>query len=94
MTAVSAKGERLCLASCTWPHFSPTNTHVRTDVGPGVAGLAQMPIGALFKENHKIMSAKLETKVNTTLQVERITTCYPLFFETDKYHGYFTNPGK
>lgn len=35
-------------------------------MGPGVAGLAQMPFGALFKENHKIMSAKLETKVNTT----------------------------
>lgn len=94
MTAASAEGERLCLASCTWPRFSPTDTHVRTDVGPGIVGLAQVPFGALFKENHNIMSAKLETKVNTMLQVERITTHYPLFLETDKYHGYFTNPGK
>lgn len=93
MTAVSAKGERLCLASCTWPHFSPTNTHVRTDVGPGVAGLAQMPFGALFKENHKIMSAKLETKVNTTSRKNN-NMLSTFFFETDKYHGYFTNPGK
>lgn len=84
-----------CVWLCADGLISAPQTHVRADVGPGIAGLAQMPFGALFKEKSQNYECKIRNKGEYLITSRKNNNMLSgFFFETDKYHGYFTNPRK